>query len=683
MSGMQITPWNDEQTEREVMKRYRQAQQARRKLEDQWDRNEAAAFGFDGVSGNSLIVDSMGNPLSSMGDGDDSYGAVERTNVSYTFKNLRFLHSQMSANPPTVAMRPASSDQEDSRKADAADRVSRYNIRKYQLQENTDRWTLNALTYGLGGMKTVWDSTLGDIIEFDEKTGEMKLEGDISVSIPHTRNLFIDADARNCGSAPDVPNGVKHVIERIYMDYDLACAKWPKRHDILQQARIDNDGNSYGNQGRSGEEHYNCVELLEYWETGLPTNAYMGRYAVLTIGGKVVESCRPSPFRFPKAGSIAAIMGSDKPDDIKEQLIRKLPQMARLPYHFLTDIDVPNSAWGKSTLEYASPLQEVLGQVDTAYVDNIRAHGVARMVVSNQTEVNLDLSNTPWDVTKVDANQAPFFMEVPQLMPEMTSTRQNMIQGINDTMGMNEAMMGQQSRETSSASMQYATNNGNMIRRRVFNKYVIGVESIHKGLLDLERKHWTIERTIRVLGKEKAFESLALKGADIDGGYDVVGEYGVSLSLDPMTRREEIMALQPMFEKAGIPTRMSLKMLKLNELEGMYDKLQMAEDRQREIFDEQIATQRLIQPEEFQDHENMIAWAMEYFMTAEFKYLDEPSRELCKEHIRMRIKQAATERGPAGGLAGQPQAPGPAPEMQQAESLAAAPQPEQPPIIAQ
>lgn len=678
MSGIKLSTWNEAQTEQEVMKRFRQSEQSRRKLEDQWDRNEAAAFGPDSVTGSSLLVDSLGNPLSTSVGDDDAYGSVERTNVSYTFKNLRFLHSQMSANPPTVAMRPASSDQEDVRKADAADRTARYNLRKYQLQENTDKWTLNALTYGLGGMKTVWDSSLGDIIEFDEEKGLMKLEGDISVSVPHTRNIFIDADAKSAGTAPDVPNGVKYVIERIFMDYDLACAKWPERHEVLQASRIENDGYSYGRDGRAAEEHYNSVELLEYWETGLPTNGYMGRYAVLTARGKVVEPCRPSPFRFPKAGTIAAIMNSNDPEPLKEEKLKRLPQMARLPYHFLTDVDVPNSAWGKSTLEYSAPLQERLGEIDTAYMDNIRAHGVARMVVSNQTEVNLDLSNTPWDVVKVDSNQAPFFMEVPQLMPEMTSSRMNMVQGINDTMGMNEAMLGQQSREQSSASMQYATNNGNMIRRRIFNKYVLGVESLHKGLLDLERKHWTLERTIRVLGKEKAFESLALKGADIDGGYDVVGEYGVTLSLDPMTRREEIMSLQPMFEKAGIPTRMSLKMLKLNELEGMYDKLQMAEDRQREIFDEMIATQQLLPPEEYQDHENMIAWAMDYFMTAEFKYTDEASRILCKEHIRMRIQLAAQEK--SGGLTAQPQPPGPAPAVNPAEALAAAPQPAPPPI---
>ena len=233
-------------------------------------------------------------------------------------------------------------------------------------------------------------------------------------------------------------------------------------------------------------------------------------------------------------------------------------------------------------------------------------------------------------------------------------------------------MFGQQSREQSAASMQYATNQGNMIRRRLFNKYVLCVESIYKAMLDLARKHWDTERTIRVLGQEKAFEALSIKGTDIDGGYDVVGEYGVTLSLDPITRRQEIMQLQPMFEKAGIPARMSMKMMKLNELEGMFDKLQMAEDRQREIFEEMGESGRYLEPEGDMDHENMLAWALDYFMTAEFKYLPESTRVLCKQHYQARLSLAAQEK--SGGLSGQPQAPGPA----AATDLAAVPATEAP-----
>jgi hypothetical protein len=649
---MKINHWNDAQTAKEVTKRWQHAAGARRKLEDQWQDNEYTVYGDSGLSGFNLASLRTSDDLDSQ-----SPDPHAQFRVSYVFKNLRFIHSQLSANPPSVAMKPTSSDQEDRRRADAADRVVRYAIRQYKMQENVDALTLNTLIYGTGAMKIVWDPSKGDIVEFDEQEGKVVLEGDISISIPHSWNLYLDPDARNSDQ-------IKYVIERIYMDFDEAVAKWPEKKEVLEQARKQN-GDSPTTSDSSlnshiKEEHYNAVELLEYWETGLPSNGYLGRYCVVTTGGSTIVPCGPSTHRFPKAGSVAAVLKKNLPDEVQAARIAALPQMATLPYHILTDIDVANSVWGKSAVEYAAALQQHLVDIDTATLDNVRAHGAARLVVPEGAGVNTDLSNSPWDVVTIAGTQPPFFAETPALMPEMAATRQNLIKGIDDIMGVNEAMFGQQSREQSGASMQYATNQGNMIRRRLFNKYVLVVESIYKTILNLVRKHWPIERNILVLGKEKALESVALKGADIDGGYDVVGEYGVTLSLDPITRREEILALQPFFEKAGVPTRTSLKLMKLNELEGLYDLAELAETRQMEYFQEMIAKQIYLPPEEMQDHENMIASAMLWFMSAEFKYLDQSSKVLCRQHVKERIQLAAQEK--AGGLSGQaPQPPGPAP----------------------
>ena len=647
--AIKLTYWSEEEASKEIRKRFTAASSSRKRLEEQWIRNEVTVYGSN-FNSSAVVMDLMGDSTDL--ESTDSHDI----NVAYTFKNLRFIHSQLSANPPSVAMRPTSSDQEDVRKADAADRVVRYMIRKYQMQEQIDLLTLGTCIYGTAVLKTVWDADRGDILEFDKDSGELIMEGDISVAIPHTRNIFLDPDAHAVAQ-------IKWVIERIYMDFDEAVAKWPDKIEQLKAARKERSDlpQSASPYGGDQQEQFNSVELLEYWETGLPSNGYMGKYCILISTGPVLEPCRPNPFRFARAGTMSKLLNSDLAEEVIEVRMQRLPQMAQLPYHILTDIDVVNSVWGKSFLEYAAPLQEALAQIDSAYMDNIRANGVARMVISDASEVDIDISNSPWDVTKVAGNQAPYFMEVPNLMPEMSSSRQNMITGINDVAGVNEAMFGQQSREQSGASMQYATNQGNMIRRRLFNKYVLVVENIYKSMLNLARKHWSEDRTIAVLGNEKAFEAISLKGADIDGGYDVVGEYGVTLSLDPITRRQEILQLQPMFEKAGIPPRMSMKMLKLNELEGMYDKLEMAEDRQREIFEEQAASHKLIPPEEYQDHTNMIAWALDWFMTAEFKYLGTEARELAKAHIKARIQQEAVEK--SGGLSGQPQAPGPAGAM--------------------
>ena len=644
--------WTDDITKQEVAKRFRNASESRRADEDRWASNERAIYATSNSQQSSQLQSNLENSFNT-GIPDIS-GSNADMNVSYTFKNFRFIHAQMSSNPPSVVMRPTSSDQEDHRRADAADRVVRYSIRQYNMQEKVDQLTLNTLLYGLGCAKTTWDSGKGAILEFDKETGEMKLEGDISVEVPFMWNVFIDPDAKSI-------DGIKWAIERLYIDYDEACMRWPNKRDELKKARIEKKDGTGSQQGRNTniqDDHYNVVELLEYWETGLPTNGYLGRYCICLADGTPIEHCKPSPFRFRKAGAVAAIEAMDISDDEKERRINRLPEQAQLPYHFLTDIDVPNKVIGRSFVEYASQLQENLTRLDTARLDNIQAHSAARIVIPESAEIADDgLSNSPWDVTRIAGNQPPYYMSAPQLMPDMTPMRQDVINGINEVSGVNEAMFGQQSREQAAAAMQYATNQGNTIRRRLFNKYVLVVESIYKGILNLSRKHWTMTRTIQVLGKEKALEAIDLKGADIDGGYDVVGEYGVSLSLDPMTRRQEVLTMQPLFKEAGIPARTTLRMMKLSELEGMYDKLDMAGNRQKEIFDAIIATGQYIAPRKYRDHENMIAWALDYFMSSEYNNLSDEVQLLCEQHIEDRGRLAAEENPqPVPG-----QSPGPLP----------------------
>lgn len=654
---MQLVTWDEEHTKKEVSKRYRNAADARIYQEERWIRNERTVYSTTATQNMSYLQTSTESNFNIGLPGVD--GSNAEMNVAYTFRNFRFIHAQMSSNPPSVVMRPTSSDQEDHRKADAADRVVRYSIRHYMMQERIDQLSLHTLLYGTGVVKTVWDSTKGDIIKFDEKRNEMTLEGDIAITIPFLWNIFLDPDAKTM-------DDLKYVIERVYMDYDEACLRWPGKLDQLKKSRVERRAQPY-NGGRNSQlqdNHYNCVELLEYWETGLPTNGYLGRYCITNTEGDTIEPCRPSPFRFKKAGTVSHVEALDLPDDEKEARIKRIPEQARLPYHILTDVDVPNMVWGRSFVEYVAQQQETLNRLDSARIDNIQAHSAARLVVPATAEISDDgISNSPWDVTKISGNQPPYYMQPPQLMPDMTAARQDLVQGINDVAGMNESMLGQQSREQAAAAMQYATNQGNTIRRRLFNKYVLAVESVYGSILDLVRKHWTTNRTIYVLGKEKALEAIDLKGADIDGGYDVVGEYGVSLSLDPITRRQEVMTMAPLFEKAGVPPRTSLRMMKLSELEGLYDKLDMAGNRQKEIFDMMIATGAYIPPKKYRDHENMIAWALDYFMTSEFELLPDDVQGLCEKHIEERGQLAAMERQGAGAPVanGPGQPPGPVP----------------------
>lgn len=585
-------------------------------------------------------------------DFEDLYSSEQEengVNINYTFKNLRFIHAQMSANPPTVVPRPTSSDNDDRRKADAADRLIRYAIRQYDIPEHIDQLSLNTLLYGYGFIKVVWDSMKGDLSDLDEETGEIIMEGDFSFTIPHPRSIVLDHQAKHWSE-------VRYLYEEISMSVEEAEFRWPDKMDIIRKAAARQHGHGSNTRNVNDDD---IVKLWEYHEKGLPINGMLGKYCICLTDGTLIEPIRPHPNRFnPPMDQLDKKMKAKAEAEGREW--KRMPPTAVLPYGYLSDIDVPDSVYAKSFVEYEVDVQETINRLDAVTLDNLEAHSVGRLILPEGAELEDNaLSNSPWDVVKMTGSQPPHFMENMKLPPDMTMYRDRLVDGIDQHAGINASMMGQMDRETAGFALQYATNQGNLVRRRLFNKYVKVVEWTYKAYLNLVRKHWDEPHTIKVLGKERAFEAFDIQSADIDGGYDFVAEYGSSLSLDPMTRREEIMNMLPMFEKAGVASKTLLRMLKLNELEGMFDMMEMASLRQREIFERMIETEQYVAPEELEEHKGMLDYAYQFRMSSEYKYL--PSDEvkmLVDQHIKEREMMAAK----GAGAPDQPGAPGPDPQ---------------------
>lgn len=636
-----IQVWTEPEARRQLQQRLRDGRAQRIEFERRWQDNERTVYGNTGTE----IYNSVNLGFDYFSGPDQ--GTNQKISINYTFKNLRFIHAQLSANPPSVVPRPTTSDPQDHRKADAADRLIRYAMRKYELQEVMDKASLDCLLYGTGFTKTIWNPNMGEPLEVNPDTGEMVLEGDFCITVPNIWNIYVDPDA-------EAWNEVRYVFERSLIPFEEAIFKFPQYRDILERFRVKagdyNESSPYNNKDENvttrsalRNPKYDVVELYEYWEKGLPQNGYLGRFCYCTADGQVLGGVQPNPERY------------SPPAKTGEQ---PRPGVAHLPYQVFTDVDVPHRIWGKSFVEWESGIQDVLNKLDNVSLDMAQAHGVARILVPESTDISADsITNSPWDMIKYAGNIPPTYMApmpMPQILPELLQRYKT---GIDDMAGVNDSMFGQQKRETSGFSMQYATNQGNMIRRRLFNKYVLFVEQIYRSFLRIIRAHWEIPRTIEVLGKEKAFESFDVKGTDIDGGYNLVVEYGASLSLDPSSRREEIITLMPLFEKAGVEPRNILKMMKLNELSGMYDLLELASDRQREIFEEMINTGVYIAPRKGQDHPNMLTFAQQYVMTTEYKYLEDDSKALIDRHNDERKQLAATDTWTITA----PQAPGPTP----------------------
>lgn len=586
----------------------------RGEFERQWTAN---ALILDSASG-SMSVDTT---LSFNSTADFNQSAIDSSDtdlgINYAFKFTRFIHSQLSANPPSVITSPTSSDPVDRRRADAADRILRHIRRDKNLQEVIDQATLKTLKKSIGWVKVFWNPDKGDIYDFNEETREVTMEGDIDIYSPATEDIWIDPDARRWEE-------VRYTYERLRLTKEEALFRFPDAADLIEdnlQKQIDKKVTSIKSDG--DQIYAPKIEIFEYYEKGMPTNGGVGLRAYMLADGTLLEPATKNPH-----------------------------YQAGLPLKALTYIDKEESLYSQSVVEYVTPLQDTLNRLDTSILDNIQAHGVVRMVLPAGAEVEDEaISNTPWDFIKISGNVPPHFINSPQLMPDIWRHRQSLVDGIQDLFGINDSMLGIQRREQSAVSQQTAIESGAAIHRRLFIKYAMFVESIYRDCIGLVKENWDEPRQVLVLGKEKAFQAADLKGADISGGFDFKVEYGASLPVDPNARREFLLLNMPLFKEAGISPKEILKLMKLDDVGGAFDRIELAGDRQREIFEEMEMNFNkgkpiYIPPEPMEDHLGRLEWARTYLETSEFKYLPEELKELIRQHIQDRMDMAAQEAAP-------------------------------------
>jgi len=648
---LKIKPWTPVQAKKILVDRLHDARMMRSQHEEQWRYNEVLLY-------NALAeetYDYKGPVTTELLQRFFTEGEEDNTTVNYIFKHHRFLNAQMSANPPTVQARPASSDPADKRRADAADRCCRHGVRAYSMQEMFDQNNGQTLLYGTGFMKTFYDKAKGEFVHFDADTGEFELSGEFTINPMTIWDIWLDPHARRW-------KDVKYVFEREWMSIDEAELRWPQHSDKLRKAQ------KYVQEETLRQEQGGRVQLKEvkipvfyYFEKGLPVNGMQGRYACMLEDGFFLDDVTASPCKYPEPPKDPKKVKEFVDAEAEGKEVDRGPEIAILPFHILTDIDVTDSPYGKSFIEYAAPAQETINKLDSLNMENIAAHGYCRIVLPEGADIAEDsIKDTPWEIVRVTGGRDPHYFEVPKLMPEVAQMRDKHHNGIDDMAGVNDSMYGKQEREQSGFSMQYATNQGNMIRRRIFNKYVLLVESVYKSYLAIIQKHWKDDRTIQVLGNERSWQIYDLKGADIFGGFDLVVEYGSSLSLDPTSRREEIMALMPLFEKAGVEPRKLMEMLRLNELGSTHDAVAKASERQQEIFDQIILGdgEIYIPPAKMRDHKNMLVYCNDFLMSGTFRDLDAKVQMLIEKHIMDRILlmegKAPEQLEPAPGQGGQP-----------------------------
>jgi hypothetical protein len=622
-----IIPWSKEDFSENFLRRFEDAKKHREMLESQWATN-LLTISPNGLSSDGDISVSFESRVELMPDNPTQ--GDSKINMNYAFKYLQFLHSQMSSNPPSAVIGPTSSDYSDVNAADAADRIVRWAIKQYNMQEVVDQMTLKTLVFGIGWVKIHWDEDSGDILDFDESTNEVITEGDIRIYSPDTTDVWVDPEARRL-------EDIRWIIERKTISLEEAKFLFPDNHEEIDAFKRDQEDRSeslFYLRPKNYSLQIPMIDLYEMHEKGLHINGGVGRFATFLSNGTLLGE----PGKNPHFNH-------------------------ELPYHGLTYLDHIGVVYGKSTVEYVARLQEMLSNIDSAMLDSIQAHGMVRMVVYGDIEDEA-ISDSSWDWIKLsDPNGRVNFVNPPSLPGDMWNYRAQLYTAIQELFGINDSMMGIQRREQSAVSQQTAIEAGTMVNRRLFVKYSNIIEKTYRQFLGIVTDKWTTPKVIKVIGKEQEFRAAEVVGADISKGWDIKVEYGAALPLDPNMRREAIMLMWDQLKDAGFSSKQLLAKMKLDDLQGVFDRNERAGNRQYEQFKAMIESYNrgspmLIEPQDLEDHAGRLEWAYGYLESREFHNLAPDLKEIIKEHIRKREamveEQAVPEQAPAAAPPGIP-----------------------------
>lgn len=632
-----ITPWTKPQAE--ISKRLAAAVKARSKYEQEWLSNEATVFATrNGYYGGAPGGYSMLASGSSAAEASEEVGDLY---LNFVSRDVRYTHSLISSNPPVVAPKPLTNDPSDKRAAEVADNLVHYAVRAYGINEKKDLAALQTLVLGTSFMKSFWNPELGDPIDVDA-SGKITMQGDYDLQVCNTWDIYPDPEAKSW-------DAVRYVFQRHHFPLEQALYMFPESEGLLQSAGSDGGVRSLFRQNQ--DANTDVVEVWEYWEKGSPINGFQGRHCWHLRDGKPLSKIIPSPHYYSRS------FDAEEIDPETGEPIQRSLKIATLPFIIWTDLDLPDTYWGMSLVSYTGEAQETLNKFVNQAVDIMRAVGTPKLIVHESAEIDeADLSNSPFDVLRIKGPLgAVYKMDGGSPSPAMMEYTQFFKQSIMELAGANESTYGQQSRETSAYAMQWASQQTQAMRRRLFIKYTSVVEQIYKDYLNTVREYWDTARTIKIISDDQAFSVIDIEGADIAGGWDIAVEYGTNLSLDPSIRREELLNLRAagVTQGAGISDRQLLKYLRLSNFSGMIDASEQAGKRQHEICLKMAADRVYIAPRKLQQHDLMLEWLNDYIMTSEFRDHDEEVKELIERHLEERTQMAgetaAAAAGPAAG----------------------------------
>lgn len=390
-------------------------------------------------------------------------GELTHLPVNHMRNITKYITTMITSNRPKLDARAMNSDY----KSLAQTKLAKGILDYYMREKNVESYFKYAIEYAMvltaGYIKMDWDATAGDVVDYDEETGEPYYLGDIVFTNLNPYDVFFD---------PNKETNQDHswVLTRTFKNkFDLA-AKYPEMEEQILNLPTKSEMNRFRLDAmiHSETEDIPVYEFYHKRTNSVPD----GRYLQF-LDSDVVLMDGPMPYK-------------------------------NLPVYKMSAGDILGTPFGYTQLFDLMPLQDAINVLYSAVFTNNNAFGVQNIISPRGSEI--DFTQIGGSMNFIEYNHTvggkPEALQLTQSSPETYKLIEMLERNLETVSGVNSVMRGNPEASLRSASalalvqsmaLQYMSD--------LQNNYIRMMEDVGTGIIDMLKDFGAEPRVITIAGE--------------------------------------------------------------------------------------------------------------------------------------------------------------------------------------
>jgi hypothetical protein len=424
-----------------------------------------------------------------------TFGGTEGEITNLPVNHLRNLAEHIlvmiTATRPSMQARATNSDYKSLTQTILANGLLDYYMREKRLEKKIKNAVEQAIVLGSGFIKMAWNSTSGQIYDFNEETQTPIYEGDVEFVNLSPFDVIVD-------NSKEYADDMDWVVTRSWKNrFDLA-AKYPELADEITNMPTKSETYRFrfSGVGNNVTDDIAIYELYHKRTECLPDGRYM-----LFCADNCILYDGPLPYR-------------------------------QLPVYRIAPANIIGTPYGYTSIFDLIPLQEGINSLFSTVMSNQNAFGIQNIIVPRGSDISIGELAGSLNVIECNMQAGkPEPLQLTATPPEvfkfMDIVRQEMetISGINSvTRGNPEASLksGTALALIQSMSIQFMSG--------LQQSYVELIEDIGTGLIMMLRDFAAVPRVAAILGKNNQAYMKEFKGDDLENVNRVIVDIGNPLA---------------------------------------------------------------------------------------------------------------------------------------------------------